>query len=168
MRRIVPALLAAMLLAAATMAVIALLRRTARVTVSIVGAPESETEGALVAPLAESVRAAGPWAHASVALGVACVAAAAAGVFASWPRALVRGLGHAACVAALAGAAARFREAMQTIGALGAAATPADKADSIDAALACLVVGLVAEAVALGCAGALRLRRAGPPGPLAT
>lgn len=107
-----------------------------------------------------SVRAAGPLAHVALALGIACVLATAAGML--WPRrrlrGLVRALGHAAFILALAGASAWFREAMDTVARIGAAVTPADTADATDAALASIIAGAAAEALALGGAGLLRLR----------
>jgi hypothetical protein len=110
-----------------------------------------------------SVRAAGPFARASLAAGIACVVAAVfAGRRPGGPG-FVRALGHVAFVLALMGAAAGFREVAVTAARIGPGLTPADTAESIDAALSSIVVGLAAEAVALACAGLLRLRPPKPP-----
>jgi hypothetical protein len=131
--------------------------------------PEAIVPGAFEEPPLEvettvgSVRAAGPFTHASVAAGIACVVAAAcAGRRPAGPP-FVRVLGHVAFVLALMGATAGFREAAATAAQLGPLMTPADTLDAIDAALVSIMVGAAAEGVALACAGLLSLRPPKPP-----
>jgi hypothetical protein len=145
MKRLAKALLAFALLSSVGMTAAALCR---------------ETSGLPDAGIVASMRRAGPWAHAALALGAACLVVTAAGARARWPRgpAIVRGLGHAAFVLALIGAARGFAAVFPVAQRLGPAMTPADIADVLDAAIASAIAGAVAETIALGGAGLLRLR----------